>query len=98
MFKSIAVRLSQGAQYIKDPRLANPAGFRASPVIGAQACEAGCAACVAACPTEAITAEPELQIDLGRCVMCGDCAPACGTLATCSVRPSRIARINRAKA
>ncbi len=77
MFKSIAVRVSQGTQYIKDPRKANPAGFRGRPVIGANACETGCRACVAACPTQAITQAPALQIDLGRCVMCGDCAPAC---------------------
>ena len=78
MLKSIAVRVSQGSQYIKDPRKANPAGFRGKPVIGAAPCETGCEACVAACPTEAITLNP-MQIDLGRCVMCGDCAPACPT-------------------
>jgi Ni,Fe-hydrogenase III small subunit/NAD-dependent dihydropyrimidine dehydrogenase PreA subunit len=78
VLKSIAVRVSQGSQDIKDPRKANPAGFRGKPVIGAAPCETGCEACVAACPTEAITLNP-MQIDLGRCVMCGDCAPACPT-------------------
>jgi Ni,Fe-hydrogenase III small subunit/NAD-dependent dihydropyrimidine dehydrogenase PreA subunit len=78
MLKSIAVRVSQGTQYIKDPRKANPVGFRGKPVIGAAACETGCEACVAACPTQAITLDP-MQIDLGRCIMCGDCAPACPT-------------------
>ena len=76
MFKSIAVRVAQGTQYIKDPRKANPIGFRGSPVVGAAACETSCEACVAACPTNAIRLDP-VQIDLGRCVMCGDCAPAC---------------------
>jgi Ni,Fe-hydrogenase III small subunit/NAD-dependent dihydropyrimidine dehydrogenase PreA subunit len=76
VLKSIAVRVSQGSQFIKDPRQANPAGFRGKPVIGAAPCETGCEACVAACPTEAITLNP-MQVDLGRCVMCGDCAPAC---------------------
>jgi len=81
MLKSIAVRVAQGTQFIPDPRRADPAGFRARPVIGAQPCEAGCSACVAACPTRAIALEP-LRIDLGRCVMCGDCGPVCpsGTL------------------
>ncbi len=78
MLKSIAVRVSQGTQYIKDPRQASPAGFRGRPVIGTGACEAGCEACVTACPTAAITSSP-LQIDLGRCITCGDCAPACPT-------------------
>jgi Ni,Fe-hydrogenase III small subunit/Pyruvate/2-oxoacid:ferredoxin oxidoreductase delta subunit len=77
MFKSIAVRVSQGTQYIKDPRNAQPTGLRGRPVIGEAACGSGCEACVSACPTGAIVAAPALQIDLGRCVMCGDCAPAC---------------------
>jgi len=76
MLKSIAVRVSQGTQYIKDSRQASPAGFRGRPVIGTGACETGCDVCVAVCPTTAITSDP-LQVDLGRCVMCGDCAPAC---------------------
>jgi Ni,Fe-hydrogenase III small subunit/ferredoxin len=76
VFKAIAVRRSQGSQYIKDPRLASPVGFRGKPVFGPAPCETGCEACVAVCPTAAITSNP-LQIDLGRCVLCGDCAPAC---------------------
>jgi Ni,Fe-hydrogenase III small subunit/NAD-dependent dihydropyrimidine dehydrogenase PreA subunit len=76
VFKSIRVRASQGTQYIQDPRQADPAGFHGRPVIGPAPCESGCAACQTACPTEAITAQP-LQVDLGRCVMCGDCAAAC---------------------
>ncbi|MDO8944680.1 MAG: NADH:ubiquinone oxidoreductase [Burkholderiaceae bacterium] len=78
MLKSIAVRVSQGTQYIEDPRRANPAGFRGLPVIGADDCAQECQACVTACPTQAITLDP-IQIDLGRCIMCADCAPACPT-------------------
>ena len=32
MFKSIAVRIAQGTQYIPDPRAANPVGLCALPV------------------------------------------------------------------
>lgn len=78
MFKAITVRRSQGAQTIPDPRAAAPAGFRGRPVIAAEPCEAGCSACVSACPSAAIALEP-LRIDLGRCMLCGDCAPACPT-------------------
>lgn len=76
MFKSIAVRRAQGAQTIPDPRQATPAGLRGKPVIGPTPCVAGCDACVAVCPTQAIALEP-VRIDLGRCTLCGDCAPAC---------------------
>jgi Ni,Fe-hydrogenase III small subunit/NAD-dependent dihydropyrimidine dehydrogenase PreA subunit len=83
MFKSIAVRRSQGTQYIPDPRQADPKGFRGRPVVGASPCETGCTACIDACPVQAIHPAP-LQIDLGRCIQCGDCAPVCpsGTLGT----------------
>jgi len=82
VFKSIRVRASQGTQYIPDPRKANPAGLRGKPVIAENACETGCRACVTACPTQAIrlaptSAQQPVQIDLGRCVLCGDCAPVC---------------------
>jgi Ni,Fe-hydrogenase III small subunit/NAD-dependent dihydropyrimidine dehydrogenase PreA subunit len=76
MLKSIAVRISQGSQFIPDPRKASPIGFRGKPLIGATDCAAGCDACVASCPTAAITLNP-VAIDLGRCVLCGDCEPAC---------------------
>ncbi|WP_296445009.1 NADH:ubiquinone oxidoreductase [Rhodoferax sp. UBA5149] len=76
MLKSIAVRVSQGTQYIKDPRQAKPAGFRGKPVIGNAACESACTACLAACPTAAIALDP-IRLDLGRCVLCGDCEPVC---------------------
>jgi Ni,Fe-hydrogenase III small subunit/NAD-dependent dihydropyrimidine dehydrogenase PreA subunit len=81
VFKSIAVRVSQGTQFIPDPRRADPKGFRGRPVVGDAPCDTGCEACVAACPTQAIVADP-VRIDLGRCIQCGDCAPACpsGTL------------------
>jgi Ni,Fe-hydrogenase III small subunit/ferredoxin len=82
VFKSIRVRVSQGSQTIPDPRAAQPVGFRGKPVIAAGACAPGCQACVDVCPTQAITLAPgapadPVQIDLGRCVLCGDCAPVC---------------------
>lgn len=76
MFRSIAVRRAQGEQTIKDPRQAVPAGFRGKPVVAPADCAAACRACVDLCPTQAIALEP-VRIDLGRCLLCGDCAPAC---------------------
>jgi Ni,Fe-hydrogenase III small subunit/NAD-dependent dihydropyrimidine dehydrogenase PreA subunit len=95
VFKSIAVRVSQGTQYIKDPRKADPVGFRGRPVIGEPACAAGCGACAAACPTEAIRLDP-MRIDLGRCVMCGDCAPSCPTGKLTYANDFRLACTDRA--
>lgn len=81
MFQSLAVRKAQGTQFIADLRAAQPAGFRAKPVIAAGDCAPGCQACVDLCPSQAVRWDPRapqhLGIDLGRCVMCGDCAPAC---------------------
>jgi len=95
MLKSIAVRVSQGTQYIKDPRTANPVGLRGKPVIGNAACESACTACMAACPTGAITLNP-VQIDLGRCVMCGDCAPVCPSRKLTFTNDFRLASTDRA--
>lgn len=75
MLKSLRVRLSQGKQFIPDVRAAKPAGFRGLPVIQPGAC-GDCRACIDACPTAAITAEP-LAIDLGRCIFCGECEAVC---------------------
>ena len=76
MIKSILVRKSQGTQYIPDLRAANPIGFRGKPVIGETACGTACTACLSACPSLAISLDP-VRIDLGRCVLCGDCEPVC---------------------
>ena len=76
MIKSLRVRKSQGSQYIPVLREAIPVGFRAKPVIATQACVPECTACQAVCPSNAIALAP-VQIDLGRCVLCGDCEAVC---------------------
>ena len=76
MLKSIAVRVSQGTQYIPNLRTASPLGFRGKPIIGEADCAVNCTACIAVCPSQAISLNP-VQIDLGRCVLCGDCEPVC---------------------
>jgi Ni,Fe-hydrogenase III small subunit/NAD-dependent dihydropyrimidine dehydrogenase PreA subunit len=76
MFNALTVRIAQGKQYIPNPRTAKPVGLRGLPVIADRACASGCKACTAVCPSQAIALSP-LRIDLGACVLCGDCAPAC---------------------
>jgi Ni,Fe-hydrogenase III small subunit/NAD-dependent dihydropyrimidine dehydrogenase PreA subunit len=95
MFKSIAVRIAQGTQYIPDPRSASPVGLRALPVISSEACAADCRACLDACPTTAIVLDP-VRIDLGRCVLCGDCAPVCPSQRISFNANYRIAAADRA--
>lgn len=79
-WNAIAVRISQGTQYIKDVRAAVPKGFRGKPVLGgdscAEPCNEGCSACRDACPTGAIGLAP-LSLDLGRCVFCSACSEEC---------------------
>lgn len=76
IFKALRVRVSQGSQFVRDVRTATPAGFRGLPQISPGPCASGCDACVAGCPTRAITLEP-LAVDLGRCIFCGECAELC---------------------
>lgn len=76
LFKTLSVRKSQGSQFIPDLTAAIPGGFRAKPLISEAPCANDCAACQAACPSNAIALAP-VQIDLGRCVLCGDCESVC---------------------
>jgi Ni,Fe-hydrogenase III small subunit/NAD-dependent dihydropyrimidine dehydrogenase PreA subunit len=96
MFKSIAVRIAQGTQYIPDPRTAKPVGLRGAPAIADTACAAECSACLAVCPTAAIALDP-VRIDLGRCVLCGDCAPVCPSAKISFTANYRIAATDRAQ-
>jgi Ni,Fe-hydrogenase III small subunit/Pyruvate/2-oxoacid:ferredoxin oxidoreductase delta subunit len=81
MIDILAFRLRYGRQTVAfpdgPPRF--PSRFRGRPVVDAGRCEAGCAGCAEACPTEAIVdaGRPSMAIDLGRCLFCGDCAAAC---------------------
>lgn len=76
MFKALRVRASQGTQFITDLRKAVPDGFRGRPRISPKPCAEGCDACIAACPTGAISLDP-FRLDLGRCVFCSECTSAC---------------------
>ena len=82
MLKIIDARRRQGHRTLDFPPTgqALPAGYRGLPVIQPSKVTAGCDACVAACPTGALTrAGSTLSLDLGKCVFCGDCARGCPT-------------------
>lgn len=55
---------------------------RGLPRLSGRQCQAGCSACVDACPSEAIDLSDEssnLTLDLGKCIACGDCMSVCPT-------------------
>ncbi len=99
MFKALLARARQGyrtANYpARDPSL--PALFRGRPVLDPEKCVDGCARCVDICPTDALrmsSAGPEL--DLGRCIFCGECASVCPGNAITFTQDWRLAASDRA--
>jgi len=72
MLNNIKIVYQQGKQYIPDPTTVEiPGIFRGRPIISdAKVIEAEL---LELCPTAAISAQP-IQIDLGKCTFCGECA------------------------
>jgi Ni,Fe-hydrogenase III small subunit/formate hydrogenlyase subunit 6/NADH:ubiquinone oxidoreductase subunit I len=82
MLRILRERLRQGYRTMRYPRGAPPAlpaRFRGLPVIDVLKCIDGCEACMAACPTGALSrgADGRVRLDLGACIFCADCAAAC---------------------
>lgn len=80
MLQLLRARIAQGHRtlaYPEGPPAALSDRFRGHPVLAPERCPDGCRECVAACPTEAIRVEPELAVDLGRCLFCAECTAAC---------------------
>jgi Ni,Fe-hydrogenase III small subunit/Pyruvate/2-oxoacid:ferredoxin oxidoreductase delta subunit len=80
MFKALKARARQGyrtaAYPAEEPSL--PSLFRGRPRFEADKCTAGCKRCVDLCPTDALRLTSiGPQLDLGRCIFCGECASAC---------------------
>lgn len=73
MFDSIKIFYRQGKQFIADPTTAEiPGIFRGRPVISlSKVSKTGLRD---TCPTQAISIYPDISIDLGKCVFCGECA------------------------
>ena len=98
MFKTLLARARQGyrtaAYPVQDPGL--PALFRGRPVLDPDKCVAGCTACVDVCPTGALrVTESGPELDIGRCIFCGDCIGACPEGAITFTRDWRLAASRR---
>ncbi len=72
-----------------------PDRFRGLPVIDATKCPNGCQKCVDACPTDAITMNGSLKLDMGLCLFCTDCIEACPEGAIAYTRDFQLASRTR---
>ena len=81
MIKALISRLAQGHRTIAYPDAAPvlPDKFKGFPILKDGECPADCNACISVCPTEALrkTAKNQIQLDMGRCLFCPDCAEQC---------------------
>jgi Ni,Fe-hydrogenase III small subunit/Pyruvate/2-oxoacid:ferredoxin oxidoreductase delta subunit len=94
MLNILLARLQQGHRTVRFPGEPPvlPDRFRGFPVVDETKCPDGCRACVEACPTGALRDDGGgLQLDLGRCLFCTDCAPACPEGAIVQSREYRLA-------
>ena len=72
MLENLKIVFHQGKQYIPNPTTVEVPGiFRGRPVISLEKVDE--TELIALCPTNAITNQP-IQIDLGKCTFCGECA------------------------
>lgn len=76
LLTNFRVLLQHGTQYIRHlDRVTLCDEFRGRPVLtGARLTAAKRAQLCALCPTGAISFEPKMRLDLGRCLFCGECA------------------------
>lgn len=79
MFSILTTRLHQGHKTISFPNDIPqlPPRYRGLPLLNPAKCPTNCSLCQHACPTQAITHSPSLQIDLGKCLFCTACTDAC---------------------
>ncbi|HIJ81845.1 MAG TPA: 4Fe-4S dicluster domain-containing protein [Desulfuromonadales bacterium] len=83
MLKAILTRFRQGHRTMAYPDAPQPMPprFRGLPFLDSTRCKSDCRACAAACPYGAISVDGPLQLDMGRCLFCGECSAACPQIA-----------------
>ena len=98
MIKILRARWQQGHRTIAfpdGPPPPLPERFRGAPEIDATRCVDGCRRCADACPTGAISLDPALAVDLGKCLFCTHCLEACPEGALAYGRDYRLAARRR---
>ena len=81
ILKILSERFHQGyrtSAYPREPAPARPSRFQGLPIIDQSQCTNGCRKCIESCPTDAIQKQTShLELDLGKCLFCTECAKAC---------------------
>jgi Ni,Fe-hydrogenase III small subunit/ferredoxin len=98
MWNILRARIRQGHRTLPSPGIdvALPDRFRGTPALDPTRCRAGCAACVEACPTTALSVEgARPTLDLGRCLFCAECVATCPEGAIRFTRDHRMATRSR---
>ena len=98
MLNIIKERIRQGYRTMSYPvgeMPTMPDRYRGLPLIDSSKCPEGCDKCAQACPTDAITIDEQVKIDLGRCLFCTDCTDACPEGAIEYTADFRLATRNR---
>lgn len=98
MFNVILARLRQKyrtMEFPDGPPPDLPDRFSGSPAISHDRCMAGCGICAEACPTDAISRNGKVNIDLGACLFCNECSTACPSQAIRFTRNYSMAAIRR---
>ncbi|MBI5863693.1 MAG: NADH-quinone oxidoreductase subunit NuoB [Planctomycetes bacterium] len=98
MLQILKTRLRQGHRTTKFPlELPTlPVQFRGRPLVDSSKCPSGCQACVEVCPSQAISTDGGLKLDLGKCLFCTECVDACPEGALRYTQDHRLAVSRRA--
>jgi Ni,Fe-hydrogenase III small subunit/NAD-dependent dihydropyrimidine dehydrogenase PreA subunit len=98
MLQILKTRWHQGHRTTKFPFALPtlPEPYRGRPEIDASKCPDGCRACVDACPSQAISVDGALTLDLGKCLFCTECVDACPEGAVRYTQDYRMAASRRA--
>lgn len=78
MIKQIKAFLNHGKRYIPDPtKVTLNTKFTGLPHINNIECEKECSKCIDICPTQAISYNKKISLDLGKCIFCLECQNSC---------------------